>query len=84
MSDKPQKPMPTGKSITEGVSAQAFGGAVGTVWVLNQAANDVHYPAGMELAMGTIFGTVSYVLYKLFAKRIMRWARGNEKDDEAE
>lgn len=70
-----QKPMPTGKSIAEGVSAQAFGGALGTIWVLHQSAKGVHYPAGMELAMGTVFGTVFYVLQKLFWARIIRWAR---------
>lgn len=77
MSDEPQKPtkIPTGKSITEGVSAQAFGGALGTIWVLHQSANGIHYPAGMELAMGTVCGTVTYVLYKLFGPRIIRWAR---------
>lgn len=77
MSDEPQTPtkIPTGKSIAEGVSAQAFGGALGTIWVLNQAAHGVTYPAGMELALGTVFGTVTYVLYKLLGPRIIRWAR---------
>lgn len=70
-----QKPMPTGKSIVEGVSAQGFGGALGTLWVLHQASNGHYYPAGMELALGTVFGTVCYILYKLFGPRIVRWAK---------
>lgn len=76
MSDEAPKQTPTGRSITEGVSAQAFGGACGTLFVLHQAANGVHYPAGAELSMGTVCGTITYVIYKLFAQRVIRWARG--------
>ena len=75
MSDEPQKQTPTGRSIVEGVSAQGFGGALGTLYVLNQSAHGIHYPAGYELALGTVCGTISYVIYKLFAHRVIRWAR---------
>jgi Na+/proline symporter len=71
-----ERQAPTGRSITEGVSAQAFGGAIGTTFILYQASNGHYYPAGMELALGTVFGTVAYILYKVFAPRLLRWSKG--------
>ena len=61
MSDE-QKP--TNKSIIEGTTAQALGGAVAVLFVTTLASFDHFLQAGAESALGTVFGIVFYFAFK--------------------
>jgi hypothetical protein len=59
---------PTKQSIVEGTIAQALGGSVASVLILSCASFDVYFAAGLESALGSLFGITAYIGFKSLRK----------------
>lgn len=74
MSDEPEKKPSSG--IGEGLTLQGFGNGVAACYVLWRASLGHYFPPAFEIALGAVLGGIFYAGWKLFGRRIMKWARG--------
>lgn len=65
MSDEKQpSDIPTPRSIVEGTIAQVLGGSLASVIILTMASFKHFVAAGLESALGTLFGVLFYIAFK--------------------
>lgn len=60
---------PTGKSIVEGTIAQVLGGSLASTLILTLASFHHYVAAGLESALGTLFGVIAYLGWKSLRAR---------------